>query len=1299
MKNFIAVDDISIYDGECIPIDRKPDFTCDEGKTHIIDDLRCDFYKDCEDGSDEKDCGLDCDFETEEPDPCNWKTSSEHNIAAWNQTLADSNANPNTDHTKGVSGEGHYMKITTLQLWAYKSEATLKSPLLIQASPTCRMFFWYYLFENYGSHSIAVYYDSGHKESRTQLFSIKGNQGEVWKRAEVVLGRIRNRFTIGIYGMKGSVDGVVAIDDLNFENCYVPREVKKPEACGDNEYLCQNGNCLSKDLLCDFVDDCGDYSDENSILAQCDKHPGRCDFESDYCSWEVGPEADYRWSIKQTNLDTYWVEVYVSRDHTKNSAKGQFLYFSNRYTTVGKNARTVSQVMESVDDSCKFRFFYTYGKDFKSTRYDELRNIGSLTVYLRRDKTNVWKVLFTTREVPGQYFEKVMLSLGDIKGPFEIIIESRVGTEEKEIGGWAVDDVSFTSGCFVSNKTLPDVIEVTTLEPKVCEDSQFLCKEDRACISQDQLCDFVSDCSDSSDEANCGTCTFDDENYPTCGWTDVRGGKWKRNRGKKGNNGLNSDISGNGYYMYVTKQKTGSISSLATLRSVIFKQASATCEISFYYFMSGIINTDASLNLQLQTNDTRDVMLWRAVSDQGRLWNNATVSIGRRLPGWHLDFTATHALSKGDVAIDEITMVDCAPPEKRKCNIKKEFTCLNGECIKNNLLCDFSLDCSDGSDETNCTEYLERCDFEKGWCGWSNNLEDEQKWKRTNGKEITEGRGPDRDHTLGNETGYFLIVTGRSRWHSEGAKLSSTAFMADTSGNCKLRFWYHLSNFGSINVNIQIADDPRLKQIASLLPSKNRDEWKSVEVLLESKLNFHAVIQGLTTSSSKGIAAIDDTSFTPDCTPVYTIITTPIPTVQPIGKCDKEKEFTCEDNSCIPLNYLCDFKKDCPGGIDEKKCSAYCDFEFGTNCGWKVNTDSGDGLEVNITMAKDAKKIANDDVPDVDKTTNTSEGSYLLIHTKSEINMGPVDEYSSPVFSSSSQYCRFSLWYAARTLFMQPIFTVTSGKYKTGMVNTQSRSKEWRREEFGIGRQKSNFTVSLVKNGQMNTWDYIAIDDIQFSNCALPMQHDGVCSGFRCKKTKGCIDYTFVCDLIDDCGDGSDEIDCEEQNFLTTDFENGFGYFKQMLDKQYATLTWDIMKGSAKDHANSRVGPPYDHTLSNPEGHYVALTQGMHGSFNERGWLMSETMKTIAKGECGIRFYYFMYGEDVNSLNIYTTNVGAGNLKLVWNQTGQTGNYWLRALAILQEDIPYQVIIEGKAGIKFRDMIAVDDISFTSGCK
>ena len=55
------------------------------------------------------------------------------------------------------------------------------------------------------------------------------------------------------------------IDDVTFENCALPEVTSDP--CQSDELLCRRGNCVKKSLQCDFVDDCGDYTDEN--LAVC----------------------------------------------------------------------------------------------------------------------------------------------------------------------------------------------------------------------------------------------------------------------------------------------------------------------------------------------------------------------------------------------------------------------------------------------------------------------------------------------------------------------------------------------------------------------------------------------------------------------------------------------------------------------------------------------------------------------------------------------------------------------------------------------------------------------------------------------------------------------------------------------------------------------------------------------------------------------------------------------------------------------------------------------------------------------
>ena len=42
-----------------------------------------------------------------------------------------------------------------------------------------------------------------------------------------------------------------------------------------------------------------------------------------------------------------------------------------------------------------------------------------------------------------------------------------------------------------------------------------------------QVCNFIDDCPDKSDETQCGNCTFEDD---TCGWRDTSSGNWAWNR-------------------------------------------------------------------------------------------------------------------------------------------------------------------------------------------------------------------------------------------------------------------------------------------------------------------------------------------------------------------------------------------------------------------------------------------------------------------------------------------------------------------------------------------------------------------------------------------------------------------------------------------------------------------------------------------------------------------------------------------------------------------------------------------------
>nr|XP_042908894.1 MAM and LDL-receptor class A domain-containing protein 2 [Parasteatoda tepidariorum] len=1295
-NNFIALDDIDIYDGECIPIvARKPDFTCDDGSTHIPDDLRCDFYKDCADGTDENWCGHQCDFETIAPNPCNWTTTT--HLASWNQTLSNESVEPYIDHTKKTSGDGYYLSIARLNNWWHSIQVHFNSPELIQSAASCKMFFWYYLRCTFSSESLTIYYESVHHSSRTEIFKLEGENERSWKQAEVVVGRLQNRFKIGFKGKQESTLGVMALDDISFENCHILRPPKQIKECSKDKFQCGNGNCIARALVCDFVDDCGDYSDENKLTANCDEYPGRCDFERDsYCEWKTGPQSDHKFEILQPNLVSFWNSVLVPRDHTTNSASGHMLYFRSGFLKTGSVARLSSPVIESFDD-CDLRLFYSYGTSYNSTKYDIIRDIGTFSIHLKHDEKSAWRTLFLTREPPGQHFEKIIVPLRNITSPFEIIIESRLGPTSKK-GGWAVDDISFTPGCKISNESLPNILVISTQKPvEECDEDKFLCPADKTCISLTQVCDFVTDCTDFSDEINCGTCDFDDDLNPTCGWSDFKSGRWKRMKGSNGINGLTSDVSGNGYYMYVSNEYTGVVTSEAVLRSTKFQHASSSCIISFYYFMSGMSKNSSSLKLQLQTSEKHDVTLWRETMNQRNMWKNTTVSIGWRDPGWRLDFITSHVLNEEDVAIDEIYMSKCAPLEKRKC-FENEFLCLSGECISNFQVCDFSLNCLDGSDETNCSKYLERCDFENGMCSWYHDTSLKSRWKLTSGEQVTEGTGPDRDHTKNDATGHFLLSSKGSIYSSTNARIFSTAFLAHTSGSCALRFWHHFYSTASsrIIISLQYADDIHLKPLITL-NGTDGDVWGMFGIVLESMHNFQIAIEGSPTYGRQGEIAIDDVSFTHNCVPMYTVFTTPIPTVLPKGVCDERGEFSCEDNSCIAMNLVCDFKPDCPYGIDEKHCPVFCDFELGSTCGWEAVTKDKDGIEINVIVAENAKTIL-EGAPETDKSTNSSKGSYLIIHSTLEEKDSPIDEYRSPQFSASAWTCKFSLWYSAQLKSMKPkIYLQTENEISDMILFKQS--KTWRKEIFGIGRRDGNFSINIYKKGDMSRWDFVAIDDIEFMECNLPKANSHKCLGFLCKKTKACINYGQFCDLVDDCGDKTDEDDCASQNYISTDFENGFDLFKPASPSKSVPLTWQMKSGSVPGHASSRVGPPFDHTFSNSSGHYVFMSRGYKGSLNQKAWLLSDVFTIIGEGECEMRFFYFMYGENVNQLTLYTRYENDGEFTKIWYQSEQTGNFWLRSSVILNEPKPFQVIIEGKAGISATDLIAVDDISFTAGCK
>ena len=56
------------------------------------------------------------------------------------------------------------------------------------------------------------------------------------------------------------------------------------------------------------------------------------------------------------------------------------------------------------------------------------------------------------------------------------------------------------------------------------------------------------------------------------------------------------------------------------------------------------------------------------------------------------------------VSVDDIELVDCSVPTGGQCLIE-EYSCLNGNCVAMDALCNFVDDCKDTTDELDCPTY------------------------------------------------------------------------------------------------------------------------------------------------------------------------------------------------------------------------------------------------------------------------------------------------------------------------------------------------------------------------------------------------------------------------------------------------------------------------------------------------------------------------------------------------------------------------------------------------------------------
>ncbi|XP_077864149.1 MAM and LDL-receptor class A domain-containing protein 1-like [Saccoglossus kowalevskii] len=804
----LAIDDTKMFNYSCNP--PSYNFTCSNG-TEIASEEKCNWVVDCPDASDELNCG-ECTFEN---GTCEYNDNSrgEYRWERWSGPTPTPNTGPSHDHTWSGEQPGYYMLAASTK-GGFVSAATLDGPLVRECHSTCQVVFYYHMFGSDIGKLEAFILENG---LETRLWIIQENQGDEWHQAWIPIGRIYTDWQLFFRCDRSfGEEGDIAIDDIIMHNCALP-EIRE---CVDDEIQCDRGSCVASDELCDFVDNCGDATDESDEY--CGSYT-RCTFEFGVCGFRQDHTDDWDWDLENGRSASV-LETGPSRDHTVNTAAGHYVLLNTRLPKrANEQARLISGTFSP--GNCKLLFHYhMYGS-----------SCGSLVLYTRTEIGVPMKNIWWEDEPYGDVWVSIELDLSEVK-VFEIVFEATVG--DGIDGDIALDDISISPECPPTDEQLPIVTpEPVTRMPTPCTESEFYCNDggQPECISIQQKCDFKSDCTSGSDESICGTCDFETSQ---CGWIDTSSGIYTWDRMQVGQSSSEhapaTDGLGrnDGYYMVVE----GDDSRLyigAYLETDVTGRIGRCCVASFYYHMDGQDSGAMAFYLQDPNDNLNLALLWTKQGDQGSRWKRAEVFVGSHGSGWRFDVEAYPLLGTltgdyVDIAIDEIVFIDCHP------------------------------------DQTKENVYDISCDFEEDFCGWlqvaSDTDDDSFDWTRMSGPTESRATGPDHDHTKGKDGEGYYLYTEATKDFEKTARLTVYP-QPPTSMSC-ISFYYHMygSTVGSLTIYQQRLGFPE----TSIWTRSGTwgNEWHYAQKTVSHDDNQYQIhIEGVTGHAWASDIAIDDIKY------------------------------------------------------------------------------------------------------------------------------------------------------------------------------------------------------------------------------------------------------------------------------------------------------------------------------------------------------------------------------------------------------------------------------------------------------
>ncbi|XP_077471884.1 MAM and LDL-receptor class A domain-containing protein 1 isoform X3 [Stigmatopora argus] len=773
--NFIAIDDVSL----------KPGLCQENGTTSTF--AGCTFENDM------------CGWEDDRIGRGQWKRGR-HGFE---------NAGPSVDHTLGTT-IGWYVAVTPHK-GDRLSPAALRSPIARQVAANCTLHFYYNI---YGEGTPDLKVVLAESSRTTVLWWHSGAVANSWLHGEVAVGRRRRDFNVLFEAARGfDKPGHIAVDDIDFAGCDLP---EPPSACPENMFACENGVCVEKDRVCDFTDDCGDWTDERN----CEHHGviERCSFERGLCSW-AGSHLDQsgaRWS-RRRGQDA-WPEDGPPMDHTLQNSAGYYITPATHRTETGQILEILSKTLLP-SSNCTVRFFY----------YSLLDPAGKLTAESRThhsgtDDRTLWR---RTQSQSYNWQRADVTFSSSVKCKIVFRFEKGAG----DSGHVALDDVSFSKECTFDpdNSPLPDSAPPTTPPPNPCKETEFFCwrSEGSKCILSNLTCNYQPDCPQEEDEDDCGPCSFERNQ---CGWTDPSQAqsRWRRRKAGASAWPPTDHTTGKGFYMSVNSSQAPA-SGETRLQSPRLPPSSPYCQILFHFHISAVCA--GSLRVLTRHPGGSEAILWSRSRNTVAYWTAELLPLGPHLKPYEVTFSTRYEDTREDaptdacvVAVDDISFLNCQ------------------QSFRPPALSTFG------------------CDFEDGLCIWTQGADDQLDWLVGSGPTGTPNTGPAGDRTPG-KGNYIYIESSSPSARNDVAQLKSALLPPAVQQGYCLKFWYHMhgATVGSLRVFLLTTESMEKTLVWQKSGNQGLD-WRLSQshVTLRS---IHQVILEASVGGQAGDIAVDDISL------------------------------------------------------------------------------------------------------------------------------------------------------------------------------------------------------------------------------------------------------------------------------------------------------------------------------------------------------------------------------------------------------------------------------------------------------